>query len=53
MTCVNNAIAADASVLINGGRFNIEITEGDGVKSYPDLGDTDSEGSVNKKWRNF
>ena len=53
VTCVNNALAADVSFLINGGRFNIEITEGDGVKSYPNLGDTDSEGSVNKKWRNF
>ena len=44
--CVNNAIAADGSVIINGGTFNIETSEGDGIKSDPDYGDTDSEGSL-------
>ena len=46
VTCVNNAIAADGSVEINGGTFNIETSEGDGIKSDPDYGDTDSKGSV-------
>lgn len=46
VTCVNNAIAADGSVTINGGRFNIKTSEGDGIKSDPDYDDTDSEGSV-------
>ena len=46
VTCVNNAIAADGSVEINGGTFNIETTEGDGIKSDPDYGDTESKGSV-------
>ena len=46
VTCVNNAIAADGSVTINGGTFNIETSEGDGIKSDPDYGDTDSEGSL-------
>ena len=43
---MNNAIAADGSVTINGGTFNIETSEGDGIKSDPDYGDTDSEGSL-------
>ena len=46
VTCVNNGIAADGSVIINGGIFNIETSEGDGIKSDPDYGDTDSEGSL-------
>ena len=46
VTCVNNGIAADGSVVINGGIFNIETSEGDGIKSDPDYGDTDSEGSL-------
>ena len=46
VTCVNNGIAADGSVIINGGIFNIESSEGDGIKSDPDYGDTDSEGSL-------
>ena len=46
VTCVNNAIAADGSVEINGGTFNIETSEGDGIKSDPDYGDTESKGSV-------
>ena len=46
VTCVNNGIAADGSVIINGGTFNIETSEGDGIKSDPDYGDTDSEGSL-------
>ena len=46
VTCVNNGIASDGSVIINGGTFNIETSEGDGIKSDPDYGDTDSEGSV-------
>ncbi len=44
MTCVNNAIVADGSVLINGGKFNIETKEG--IKSDSDLDYTDSVGSV-------
>jgi len=36
MTCVNNAIAADVSIFINGSRFNIETIEGDGIESNPD-----------------
>ena len=46
VTCVNNGIAADGSIVINGGTFNVETTEGDGIKSDPDYGDTESEGSV-------
>ena len=46
VTCVNNGIAADGSIIINGGIFNIETSEGDGIKSDPDYGDTDSEGSL-------
>ena len=46
VTCVNNAIAADGSLVINGGTFNIETSEGDGIKSDPEYNDTDSEGSV-------
>ena len=46
VTCLNNGIAADGSVVINGGIFNIETSEGDGIKSDPDYGDTDSEGSL-------
>ena len=46
VSCVNNAIAADGSVVINGGTFNIETSEGDGIKSDPDYGDTESKGSV-------
>ena len=46
ITCINNAIAADGSIEINGGIFNIETSEGDGIKSDPDYGDTDSIGSV-------
>ena len=33
-------------MVINGGIFNIETSEGDGIKSDPDYGDTDSEGSL-------
>ena len=43
---MNNAIAADGSLTINGGTFNIETSEGDGIKSDPDEDDTESEGSV-------
>ena len=46
VTCVNNAIAADGSLTINGGTFNIETSEGDGIKSDPDYGDEDSKGRV-------
>ena len=46
VTCVNNGIAADGSVVINGGTFNVETSEGDGIKSDPDYNDTASEGSV-------
>ena len=46
VTAVNNAIAADGSVVINDGIFNIETSQGDGIKSDPDYGDTDSEGSL-------
>ena len=46
VTCVNNGIAADGSVTINGGIFNIKTSEGDGIKSDPDYNDTASVGSV-------
>ena len=46
VTAVNNAIAADGSVVINDGIFNIETSQGDGIKSDPDYGDTDSKGSL-------
>ena len=46
VTCVNNGIASDGSVTINGGTFNVETSEGDGIKSDPDYGDTESERSV-------
>ena len=46
VSCVNNAIAADGSVTINGGTFNIETSEGDGIKSDPDIDDTESAGTV-------
>ena len=32
--------------MLNGGTFNIETSEGDGIKADPDYGDTESEGSV-------
>ena len=38
---INNGIAADGSVTINGGTFNVETSDGDGIKSDPDYGDTD------------
>ena len=46
VTCINNGIAADGSVSINGGTFNVETSDGDGIKSDPDYNDTASKGSV-------
>ena len=46
VTCVNNGIASDGSVTINGGTFNVETSDGDGIKSDPDYNDTASKGSV-------
>ena len=46
ITAVNNALAADNSLTINGGTFIIKTTEGDGIKSDPDYGDNDSEGII-------
>ena len=46
ITAVNNALAADNSVTINGGTIIIKTTEGDGIKSDPDYDDNDSEGII-------
>ena len=53
ITCVNNAIAADDSIVINGGNFYIKTTEGDGIKSDPDADDADSKGSLTINGGNF
>ena len=46
INAVNNALAADGSVTINDGTITITTSEGDGIKSEPDYGDTDSEGTI-------
>jgi len=46
INAVNNALAADGSVTINDGTFTITTSEGDGIKSDPDYGDTDSAGTI-------
>ena len=46
INAVNNALAADGSVTINDGTITIKTTEGDGIKSDPDYGDTDSAGTI-------
>ena len=46
INAVNNALAADGSVTINDGTITITTSEGDGIKSDPDYGDTDSEGTI-------
>ena len=53
ITCVNNAIAADDSIVINGGNFYIKTTEGDGIKSDPDADDADSKGTLTINGGNF
>ena len=46
INAVNNALAADGSVTINDGKITITTSEGDGIKSDPDYGDTESEGAI-------
>ena len=46
INAVNNALAADGSVTINDGTITITTSEGDGIKSDPDYGDTDSDGTI-------
>lgn len=46
ITSVDNALASDGSVTINSGNIHIKSTEGDGIKSTPDDGDTDSAGTI-------
>ena len=46
ITAVNNALSADNCLTINGGTFIIKTSEGDGIKSDPDYGDNDSEGTI-------
>ena len=45
VTCANNGIAADGSVVINAGTFTID-SENDGIKSVPDDTDTASAGTI-------
>lgn len=45
VTAVNNGIAGDGSITINGGAYAID-TDNDGIKSVPDAEDTVSVGSV-------
>ena len=53
ITCVNNAIAADDSIVINGGNFYIKTIEGDGIKSDPDADDANSKGTLTINGGNF
>ncbi|MBC5714380.1 carbohydrate-binding domain-containing protein [Roseburia sp. BX1005] len=46
ITSVDNALASDGSVTIDSGNIHIKSTEGDGIKSTPDDGDTDSAGTI-------
>ena len=46
ITAVNNALSADNCITINDGIFIIKTSEGDGIKSDPDYGDNDSEGTI-------
>ena len=46
ITAVNNALSADNCITINDGTFIIKTSEGDGIKSDPDYGDNDSEGTI-------
>ena len=46
ITSLDNALASDGSVTIDSGNIHIKSTEGDGIKSTPDDGDTDSAGTI-------
>ena len=45
VNAAGNALAGDGRVIINGGVLNL-TADGDGIKSSPDSGDTDSKGTV-------
>ena len=46
ITAVNNGLACDNLLTINGGSINI-ISQGDGIKAEPDSDDSKSEGTIN------
>ena len=47
VSAAKNGIAADGSVTISGGSYDIDTAAGDGIKADPDSDDTASAGTVN------